>query len=390
MRTFALAAWLILCAGIGTTSGQQPAGQSRDPFLNSPFQETARDQVNESSFSGEPVRPISNAIPPNVERIPWSTTNPQLQLDAPGGTEQRFDPLAPDEDALSFQYPLDQEDYQPPVAPPQQSWVPPVLSRPDHSAAPGGQFLRLKSTKAAFTHVGSGGSLGITTLQVRPTVEFPGAPGMFVTPNFGLHFIDGPTTTDLPSSVYDVSVDFSMYRPVGDNWLVQVAIVPGIYTDGDNTSSDALRVQGRIMGFYTMNSGKKLVLGIVYLDREDVPVLPTFGVVMTPRDDLRYELTFPKPRLSWRQYAEADWEQWVYATGELGGGSWAVQRTTGLDDIATYRDLRFVLGLERKHTNSRSWYVEAGYVFARELEFDSNVGEDSFDETAFIRIGGAF
>jgi hypothetical protein len=67
-----------------------------------------------------------------------------------------------------------------------------------------------------------------------------------------------------------------------------------------------------------------------------------------------------------------------------------VRRTFGLNDIATYRDLRFLIGLERKHTSSRSWYVEGGYVFARELEFQSNIGNVSFDETAFIRVGGVF
>ena len=384
MRTYAPAAWLILCASIGTTFGQQPNASTRDPFLNSGFLEPVGDRADRALWSNELETRHIGLSPDATYR------QPEFE---PLGPDPRFDPLDPSEDALSVQYPLDQEDYQSPDAPPGQSsrsWVPPVLRRPDNTAGHGGRWLQLKSTKAALTHVGSGGSLGITTFQVRPTIEFPGSQGLFVTPNFGWHFLDGPTTTDLPSDVYDVSLDVSLYRPIGDKWLVQVAIVPGIYTDGDNTSTDALRVQGRVMGFYTMNSGKQLVLGIVYLDREDIPVLPTFGVVWQPRDDLRYELMFPKPRLSWRQYAEADWEQWVYVTGELGGGSWAVRRTTGLDDIATYRDLRFVIGLERKRTTGRSWHVEGGYVFARELEFDSNVGDVSFDETAFIRIGGSF
>jgi hypothetical protein len=384
MRTYATTAWFILCASIGTTFGQQPNASTRDPFLNSGFLEPVGDRADGARWSNELETRHIGLSPDATYR------QPEFE---PLGPDPRFDPLDPSEDALSVQYPLDQEDYQSPVAPPEQSsrsWVPPVLRRPDNTTGHGGRWLQLKSTKAALTHVGSGGSLGITTFQVRPTIEFPGSQGLFVTPNFGWHFLDGPTTTDLPSDVYDVSLDVSLYRPIGDKWLVQVAIVPGIYTDGDNTSTDALRVQGRVMGFYTMNSGKQLVLGIVYLDREDIPVLPTFGVVWQPRDDLRYELMFPKPRLSWRQYAEADWEQWVYVTGELGGGSWAVRRTTGLDDIATYRDLRFVIGLERKRTTGRSWHVEAGYVFARELEFDSSVGDVSFDETAFIRIGGSF
>lgn len=362
MRTYALPALLILCAGVRTSSGQQTGVWSDDPFLMPNVVEQVgrlEEQLGNREAVNEPF-----ALPPTV---------------AGDETAEEF----------AFQYPLDQDDYRPPAAPPQQTWVPPVLRPEDMPAAPERDWLRLKSTKAALSHLGSSGSLGITTIQVRPSVEFPGAPGVFVTPNFGWHFLGGPSTTDLPPRVHDYSIDFSVYRPIG-NWLVQVALMPGIFTDGDNTTSDALRIQGKLMGFYTMNPGRQLVLGIVYLDREDVPALPTFGLILQPRDDLKYELLFPKPRLAWRQTVHADWEQWVYATGELGGGSWAVRRTFGLNDIATYRDLRFILGLERNYESSHSWYVEGGYVFARELEFESNIGNVSFDETAFLRVGGAF
>jgi Domain of unknown function (DUF6268) len=386
MRTYAWMAWLILCAGAGTALGQQPNARSRDPFLNYSFSEVADDALENSWPGGEPVRPVSSSSIQNPD-IPQMDLEP-MQRDPGQG------PPTQNEDELSFQYPLDQGDYEPPVAVPEQpsrTWVPPVLHKPEEPETPhAGYWVRLKTAKTAITQVGSGGTFGITTLQVRPTFEFPKAPGVFVTPNVGWHFLAGPSTTDLPGYLYDVSLDVAMYRPVGEQWLFEVAIMPGIYTDGNNTTSDAIRIQGRVFGYYTMKSGKQLVLGFVYLDRQDVPVLPTFGVIMQPREDLRYELLFPKPRLAWRQYVNSNWEQWVYVTGELGGGSWGVRRTTGLNDIATYRDLRLVLGVERKQATGRSMYVEGGYVFGRRLEFLSNIGNVTFDETAFLRIGGSF
>lgn len=230
----------------------------------------------------------------------------------------------------------------------------------------------------------------MTTLEARATLEFPRAPGVFVTPHFGWHFLSGPSATDMPPRLYDLSLDVSLYRPVGEQWLLQFAVAPGFYTDGDNTSSDALRIPARLMAFYTTAGGMQVVGGVLYLDREDVPFLPALGVIYQPREDLRYEIMFPKPRISWRQHAGPEWEQWVYASGELGGGSWAVRRTTGVDDVATYGDLRLVVGVERKRATGPGWFVEGGYVFNRELEFDSNVGNVEFGDTAFLRIGGSY
>jgi hypothetical protein len=144
------------------------------------------------------------------------------------------------------------------------------------------------------------------------------------------------------------------------------------------------------MAYYTASPNLQWAGGVVYLDRQDLPALPAFGVILTPRDDLRYELMFPKPRLAWRQYFTPLYEQWVYITGELGGQSWAVERSGGGNDIATYRDLRLVLGMERKRNSGRMLFVEGGYVFGREVEYESNVGKLSPGDTAFLRVGGAF
>ena len=172
--------------------------------------------------------------------------------------------------------------------------------------------------------------------------------------------------------------------------MLNFSLAPSLFTDGDNLSSDALRIIGRFMAYYTLSPQTQLAGGIVYLDREDIPVLPAIGVIHKPREDLRYELMFPKPRIAWRQYFTPTYEQWVYVTGELGGGSWAIQRATGADDIASYRDLRLVLGLERKMTSGRMCYFEFGYVFNREIEYESSIGDLSLSDTGFLRVGGSF
>ena len=65
------------------------------------------------------------------------------------------------------------------------------------------------------------------------------------------------------------------------------------------------------------------------------------------------------------------------------------RRASGLDDIITYRDWRFIVGVESKVKGpvGLGWLVEVGYVFNREVEY--SVGPGTFDpkSTALLRAG---
>jgi hypothetical protein len=411
---------IALCAGMGllavTAAAQTLRAQgleagSRDPFrelygnTNAPAAgdlETFDPGAQSGTGFGPTWPQAAESADRSGERGPVTveTTHPNLLGGEPmlddesGGTDDGFPP-----GTVPTQYPLDDDAYRglPEALPGDQppSWAPPIIGGPSDEDCDGGECdarcIAWKSGKAALSHVlGGGSSFGITTLDVRGTLEFPRWPGVFVTPQFGWHFLSGPSSTDVPPRLYDASLDVSLWRPVGEAWLLQFSLAPSLFTDGENTSSDMLRIIGRFMAYYTVSPMCQLVGGIVYLDRQDVPVLPAAGVIYTPREDLRYELLFPKPRIAWRQYFNASWQQWAYVTGELGGGSWAVQRTGGGDDIFTYRDLRFVLGVERKMTAGHAWYAEGGYVFGREIEYESDIGNRSLSDTAFVRVGASF
>nr|MDQ3329957.1 hypothetical protein [Planctomycetota bacterium] len=116
------------------------------------------------------------------------------------------------------------------------------------------------------------------------------------------------------------------------------------------------------------------------------PLLPVFGLLHSPSDDLKLELVFPRPRILKRVGQEAGAETWAYAAGELGGGSWAIERRNGMDDVASYRDYRVLLGLEQKQLKSWAAAVEAGYVFGRELEYASGRGDYSPNGTLILRL----
>lgn len=119
-------------------------------------------------------------------------------------------------------------------------------------------------------------------------------------------------------------------------------------------------------------------LGVEVLDRDDISVLPVGGFVLRPNDRFIFELVFPRPRIQ----ARITPSHTAYVAGELGGGTWAVERGDG-DDNATYRDLRLFVGLMDFSGDSA---LELGWAFDRSLEFRSGDGNSTFEDAVILRF----
>ena len=64
-----------------------------------------------------------------------------------------------------------------------------------------------------------------------------------------------------------------------------------------------------------------------------------------------------------------------------------IQRADGTQDKIAYRDVRFMLGLERKVIHGLGACVELGYVFSRKLTYYSNTPELDPAGTLLLRGG---
>lgn len=232
--------------------------------------------------------------------------------------------------------------------------------------------------------------LGISTLDVRGSIEFPEFQAVWFVPRFGWHGLNGPKTNDLPSQLYDFSWEAVVAFPVGERLIVQTAIAPSLFSDMDNTGADAVRLPGRLLAFWKCSDRLTLAGGVFYLDRDDVKWLPVAGVLWNPSDDVKLELMAPRPRIAWRASHSEGQESWLYLVGEFGGGTWAIRRAGGIDDVVTLQDYRALVGFERKSTTVRSWWLEAGYVFNRRIEFTSKIGDSDLASSVLARAGLSF
>ena len=215
------------------------------------------------------------------------------------------------------------------------------------------------------------------------------------------NFVSGPAETDMPPRLYDFSLAYQCRRRIGV-LAYDVAASVMASSDFDGSAREGIRYPGHAVGFLRVGPAAELVFGVDYLDWGDIKLLPVGGLIWTPNDKVRLELVFPRPRATfalppsvwpWNQACEGcsptespdHKEHRFYIAGDLGGGTWAVERGGKYDDLATYRDLRVRFGLECVgHGGARS-ALEVAYLFDRRLIFTSGNGNMRLDDTAMIR-----
>jgi hypothetical protein len=237
-------------------------------------------------------------------------------------------------------------------------------------------------------------SFGMNDVELKTVLALP-IPSrqcpLIITPGFAAHFLEGPEISDLPPRVYDAYVQFRWMRRLTPKLGMDLAVTPGVFSDFEHSNDRAFRITGYGAGMYTCSPTTKLILGVAYLDRKDLRVLPVGGIIWTPNDDLKFELMAPRPRIAHRLYCGGACtdkvQDWVYLAGEVGGGIWAIERADTSLDTFTYTDYRILLGVERKAIGSLDGWVEAGYVFGREIEYGSDTPKVEPPGTVLVRAG---
>ena len=138
---------------------------------------------------------------------------------------------------------------------------------------------------------------------------------------------------------------------------LDLAITPSVFSDFDQDSSKAFRLEGHGAAAWTWNETTKFVAGAAYLDRPDIEMIPIGGVIWTPNADVKFDLIFPHPKISrriyWTGQTGDDVQDWVYIAGEFNGDAWAIRRADGSNEQVVLSDYRLVLGVERNHRRAQ-------------------------------------
>ena len=272
-------------------------------------------------------------------------------------------------------------DVRPPVE------APPADAAEARSGAKGrpGVFQKAMFDAAWLPRFGENG-FGMTDLQLQTVLGFPfptRASPLLVSPAFGVHFLNGPAWLGLPPEVYDAYVDFRWLSHLTPQWGLNLAVTPGYFSDYREQNSGAVRITGHAIAAWTWTPTTTLVLGASYLNRTDVPALPVCGIMWKPNEDAKVDLVFPQPKISHRIYwngaCNPQVQDWVYVGGELGGGTWGVERSDGVSRGPVLSRRPRLRRYRAQSRPGRQFRLELGFVFARKIQFD-NEGIDFVPE----------
>ena len=258
----------------------------------------------------------------------------------------------------------------------------------------------LERPRGRYTYMpgNNGNELDINEFEVATTLNFPdfassGQP-LLVSPGFIFHFWDGPDSStgfDLPAQAYSAYLSSDLTTDTKRNFGLETNFTVGFYSDFDAVNSDSLRLTGKLLGWRRINSYIVGKLGVEYFDRVRTKLLPAFGLYATPTPDIKLDLFFPRSKLSHRIPNVNSLEVWAFIGGEYGGGSWTIERASGVDDQVDLNDVRAFMGLEWIGPKRINGFIEVGYAFERELVFQSDpINDFDLQDTILIRSGIAF
>jgi hypothetical protein len=241
-----------------------------------------------------------------------------------------------------------------------------------------------------------GERLSITQTQIGMSVPVYAQPGVgssgpdlmvMASVDFGANFLDGDTQLYLPGELYTAGGGLKAVKRINDDLKFIGGININFKGDGEATS-DVLNLSGVGMLQWEKSEQHQWMFGVVVTGIDDIPVLPVVGVTWKPSEDWEVSLGMPQTRVARRvHWFGSHQDTWLY-TGFLGagGGSYAVRRPDGMDDLLTLNEYPLALGIERRSFRAK-WFLEAGVVVGRQLEYEHSGEKERLGEGAYLRAG---
>jgi hypothetical protein len=227
--------------------------------------------------------------------------------------------------------------------------------------------------------------------------------GLRVTPGFIFTFLDGPDVPgppegiSLPAQLYSAYIDALWQPQITPQFSADLNVRVGVYSDFQEFNSDSLRYPSRALGVLQVTPTTALKLGVEYIDRVDVKLLPAVGIVWTPNDQTYFDIYFPRPKLAQYLSTYGNTEVWWYIGGEYGESSWTFEREAtaavdpGGDEQIDINDIRVYVGIDWNNLDRFNGLLEIGYVFEREIIVRNHPDEQvNPDDTFMVRAGLRF
>jgi len=239
-------------------------------------------------------------------------------------------------------------------------------------------LLRTINVGGAWTPGADANDLGLTEFRISVACALP-APHFLpftnsffiLTPSFSYTSVRYRSDDFLPSNLYNTGLSIMWMKPLNERWSLMVNASPSYAGDG-KAGRETVRCPVIFGATWTPNTKWRVVFGVAYLDRSDIPAIPFGGFTYMPNEDWRFEGMLPQPRIARRLTALSNpqTDRWVYLGGGFSGGTWAIESVDNKTDFAQYREYSTLLGYEFiSKVGNLKWNAETAFLFGRETQF---------------------
>jgi hypothetical protein len=214
-----------------------------------------------------------------------------------------------------------------------------------------------------------GDRFGMTSLE--STAYSTSGYGSGMNLGYAFHFLSGPQQIDLPSRLYEFAMGYQSRGRISEYFSYDGNVSVTVNSDFEGSAREGVFFPGHFAGILHVTPETDWVVGIDYLHRDDIKLLPIVGFSFHSdlMPNVRWDLVFPRPKV---QFALPGGHMFHIA-GRLGGGTWDFELPSGAEDVVTYRDYRLLLGFSKGEGKRGIQSIEVGYLFGRKLELrDAN------------------
>lgn len=237
----------------------------------------------------------------------------------------------------------------------------------------------------------TGNDLSATQFQVALTLPIPIDPPdrmVMVSPSLGVGLLETSGAFDAPETLYNAAINLMWMERLGDRWMMNVGFSPSIRSDEERFGENIRYFAMGMFVFDAIPEKLQLTFGAAYTGRDDLPVIPMAGLNWQPNDDWRIGVGLPAPKIAHRVYQQESGEEgWVYLSGGIGGGTWDVRRSDGVDDQLSLTEYQALIGGELGMGRQPRLFMETGISFSRKLSYEQS-GESKNYGPGLVLQGG--
>lgn len=176
------------------------------------------------------------------------------------------------------------------------------------------------------------------------------------------------------------------YGPVG----YQISFNPSINSDlQSELASESINLDASAVALFQFSPMWTGVLGVDFYDRVNNLIVPHVGVIYKPDNLWEFRLLIPQGRVS-RYIGDFWWgSHWLYLAWEFHVDSFQVNTPGDRRNQMQYEDYRLTFGMRSDHRGFTK-YIEAGYVFGRNVDFRSTLSDFNVSDGFIVRGGIRF